>query len=118
MTPPSCRVVALPVTANGRPVENGFNTSTQPAGGLRLGPPNGLQHLQHEGQVNVLDRESAEDWLGVGVKGRPPLLSMLRIPPARLVARYTARRAAIEGYAFRSLEPSLGALSFTGFDWI
>ena len=72
----------LPLSRSGRSLPlNAFDPAAHPARGFGLGCPNRLDCLQHQPDIDGLDRQCAEGWEDVGSEGRGPLRSVLRVPP-------------------------------------
>src|SRR5262245_33854949 len=67
-------------------IENLFDASADARGRLRLRMPDRLQHLHDQRRVDLIHRQVPKDRVGIGRKRVPPLLSMLQIPPSRLMA--------------------------------
>jgi len=58
VTSPTRRVIAGPMSADGRPAQDRFDAPARPIGGLRLFLPNGLQNLQDERGIDRVDGRS------------------------------------------------------------
>ncbi len=78
---PACRVVALAVAADSRPVEHRFDSAAHARGGFGLGLPDRLQHLEDVRQRDVAHQQFADVRVCVGLEGVRPLLPMLRVVP-------------------------------------
>src|SRR5665648_263071 len=95
---PSGWVLAIAISADLRPVEYAFDTSTKPPCGLRLCFPDRFKHLHNKPDVDRLYREVADDWTGIGLKGVGPLGSMLLVPPTMSMRGNVGVPAIVEGH--------------------
>ena len=75
------RRVVQPVTLGDRPVHDRLHPLADPAGGLRLGGPDGRQHVQGVGRGDGVDPFAADQRKSVGLKRRLPLGGMLGVAP-------------------------------------
>ena len=82
MAAPPRRVLALPVAARGRPIENHFDPAAHPARGFGLLGPDRLERLQHQPDIDRLNGQAAEVRIDVGFERRRPLRGVFRIAPA------------------------------------
>jgi hypothetical protein len=57
---PARRVLARPVTADGGPIEDRFNSPSHPARCFRLGLPDPLQGFHHQRDIDRLHRQGTE----------------------------------------------------------
>ena len=102
---PTRRVVAGPMSADGRPTQHRFDAPARPIGGLRLFLPNGLQNLQDERGIDRVDgkvvyrcREGRKLPLPAPrlIEGGDPLIAVFRVPPAGPVRLDVMVRALLE----------------------
>jgi hypothetical protein len=56
MASPAVRVLASPISARRRPIEDAFDAAAYPAGGLRPDSPDRLDRLRDEPDIDCLDR--------------------------------------------------------------
>lgn len=85
MTAPPRGVLARAKAPGDGPVQHVLDPPPQALGGLGLGRPDRLQHLQHVRGIGRVYRKIAYDGERVGRKCLPPLFAMLGIAPARSV---------------------------------
>ena len=106
VTSPTCRVIAGPMSADGRPAQDRFDSPARPIGGLRLFLPNGLQNLQDERGIDRVDgkvvyrcREGRKFPLAASrlIEGGDPLIAVFRVPPAGPVRLDELVSASLEG---------------------
>ena len=81
MPSPTSGIIAVPVTPHRRPVENGFDASSQPACSFVLDGPDGLEDLRDVGEGDVVHQQLADYRKGVGLKGIVPLCLVFGIAP-------------------------------------
>ena len=84
---PACGILASPIAANGRPVQDGFDPAAYPRGSFCLRLPDRLKYLEYERGIDKGDSCRAEDRARVCPQSVCPLIGMFGIPPARLVGR-------------------------------
>src|SRR5262245_1178414 len=93
-------ILAIAVPAHPGPVQDPLDTTANPACCLRLGCPDWLQHLHHQAGVDGGHRQRAEHGVGIGLEGVGPLLAVLLVTPAGLVARNECLGALLERDSF------------------
>ena len=71
---PAGRVQARTELANRRPIQDRLNATAKPAGRLRLGAPDRLQHLHYKRRIDGGHRQTADERMGALRKGCPELL--------------------------------------------
>ena len=113
VTSPARRVIAGPMSADGRPAQNRFDAPARPIGGLRLFLPNGLQNLQDQRSIDRVDWKVVYRG-GQGRKfplaaprfteGSDPLIAVFRVPPAGAIRLDVTIRALFEGNGARTGE--------------
>src|ERR1044071_9497672 len=104
MSAPPRRVIALPVTARRRPVEDTFDPAAHPARGFRLRRPDRLDRFHHQPNIYGLHRELAELRVDVPLQCRGPLRGVLRIAPADPMGRDELLGAGFEGDCLGRIE--------------
>jgi len=82
MATPACRVIALAIATDGRPVQNRFNASSQAACRLRLRGPDRFDTSHDECRVDLINGQMAYDRPSEVLEGAAPLLNVLRVTPA------------------------------------
>lgn len=114
VTSPTRRVIAGPMSADGRPAQDRFDAPARPIRGLRLFLPNGLQNLQDErgidrvdGKVVYCGRQGRILPLPAPrlIKGGDSLVAVFRVPPAGPVRLDVTIRALLERDRPRGCEP-------------
>src|SRR3954453_16068383 len=83
---PLRRVRTLAVAAHGRGIEHRLDTASHSGRRFRLLRPDRVEYLHDEPGVDRGDGKSAESRIAIGGERVAPLLAMLRVAPARLVA--------------------------------
>ena len=111
-------VLTIAVPADLGPVQDPLNAAPNPPGGLRLGRPDGFQHLHDQPGVDGPNRERTEHRVGVGLKGIGPLLAVFAVSPAGLVARNKGLPALLERDRLCGLYQGGLALIVAGLDRI
>src|SRR5580700_6032581 len=116
MATPTSRVLALPVAADGCPIQYRFNSPSQPACCFRLGLPNRLQGFHYERQIDRLYGQGSEDRACVAAQRITPLFPVLRIPPAVLMRVEIGGCTGVKGHASGCLELLPAAVLTPGLD--
>lgn len=106
---PPGRVFALVAFANGGPIQNAVDPSTQPRRGFRLGAPKRLQHLRHQLGVDITDWGRDKNWRCVGCDCGLPLRSMLLAFPGAASRLDVCRGALVERFRSGKAERILRA---------
>jgi hypothetical protein len=127
VTSPTRRVIAGPMSADGRPAQHRFDAPARPIGGLRLFLPNGLQNLQDERGIDRVDgkvvyRGRKRRILPLPapgfIEGGDPLIAVFRIPPAGSVCLDVTIRASLEGDRACGGDPLADPGRLPLVDWI
>ena len=116
-TPPG-RIIALAVPAGGRRIKDRFDPGPDPARCFGLGRPYRLQDLPHHGDIDILNRQGAEDGKDVGGKGVVPLGGVLRVAPSGLVQLDVALGGGLEGDRPGGFQAGLGSLRVPRLDGV
>ncbi|MEQ1717316.1 MAG: hypothetical protein ABL907_15275 [Hyphomicrobium sp.] len=85
MPTPPCWVFPWPHPASYRPVQDNFDAAPDATGGLGLGRPERLDHLQNMPRLNLGDGKFAQRWMGILLQAVWPLLCMFGVLPGVLV---------------------------------
>lgn len=114
MTTPTGGVRSCSELANGRPIQNCFNATAEPACGLRLGAPDRLQHLHYERSIDGSHRQVADQGIGIRLECSLPLRAVLAVAPGCLMRANVQGSAFCERYPSRNLKLGFGALLSRG----
>src|SRR5262249_14991395 len=116
---PPCRVLHLcPITARLCPIEDAFDAPTNAARCFRLRRPDRVQHLAHEGGVDRLNREHADDREREAPERTLPLLDVLAVAPSSAVILDVAIRTLLERHRLGSIEPRQRTSGTSGLNWV
>ena len=83
---PLCWVGSLPKASHRSSVEYRFDATAHPARRLGLLRPDRVENLNDEPGVNRRDRQFPQNRVDISGEGIPPLLAVLGVAPANLVA--------------------------------
>src|SRR5262249_58427579 len=104
---PSCRVLASAITARLCPIEDAFDASAHPARCFRFRRPDRVQHLAHEGGIDRLNRQRADDREREAPERTLPLLDVLAVAPSGAVILDVAIGTLLERHRLGSIQPRL-----------
>ena len=107
---PLCRVRSLPIAANGCGIEHGFDRP-HTTRRLRFGRPEPIEHLYDKASVDCRDGQIANERVYVSGQGAAPLVAVLGVAPARLVASNIFLRDFAERPALCRRQPPCLALN-------
>src|SRR5215470_9822469 len=108
---PPCRVLAGTITARLCPIEDAFDASAHPARCFRLRSPDRVQHLAHEGGIDRLNRQRADDREREAPERTLPLLGVFGVTPSGAVILDVAIGTLLERHRLRVIEELLRAHS-------
>jgi len=120
---PPCRVLALTVAMDLRPIEDRFDTLAHPACCFEPCHPEGgavhvlLQHPHDKRRIDSLHRQRATDRLRISGERRLPLGGMLAITLARTVTCDVAAGAFVECYCLGSFMAVARRASIGSMRW-
>src|SRR5262249_41669708 len=115
---PPCRVLAGAIAARLCPIEDAFDASAHPARCFRLRRPDRVQHLAHEGGIDRLNRQRADDREREAPERTLPLLDVLAVAPSSAVILDVAIRTLLERHRLGSIEPRQRTSGTSGLNWV
>ena len=118
MAAPARRVLTRAITKSLGPIQHRLDAAPHPARRFRLARPQRLDDFHHHAGIDTIDRNFAEDRIGIGGKRVAPLRPVLRIAPAALMARDVTLGAFPEVLRRGRVYRLSCALSVASLDWV
>jgi hypothetical protein len=78
---PTRGIISGPKLPDSRPIENGLDPATHPAGRLGFRRPDGFEHGENRSDIDIRHRKLAELGKSVLFQRGDELIAVLRIPP-------------------------------------